>query len=129
MLLFLNYVIPTIANPSHIKIKTSRSSPILLIVSYSSLSFIFFPCLLVSSFLHLSHFILSSCFPLMSLPFLYLSHHDILLFHSILPPVFSYLFLICFIPLSRLLYSYIKTDVGSLGTPLKPSLANTNPAH
>lgn len=73
------------AYPARIKIKTSHSSPILLTMSYSSLSFIFLPCLLPSPSLHLSHFILYSSLPLMSLPFLYLSHHDILLFRSTLP--------------------------------------------
>lgn len=77
---------------THIRIKTSHSSPIPFTISYSSLSFIFFLCLLPSSSpSSLSHFILSSSFPLMSLPFLYLSHHDILLFCSTLPP-FSLIF-------------------------------------
>lgn len=80
------------AYPTHIKIKTSHSAPIPLTISYSSLSFIFFLCLLPSSSpsSH-SHFVLPSCFPLMSLPFLYLPHHDILLLCSTLPP-FSLIF-------------------------------------
>lgn len=115
-----------LAHPALITIKTTRCSPILLTISYSSPSFIFFPA---ASCLQLSHFILSPSFPLMSVPFLYLTHHDILLSCASLPPFSSHLFLICSIPLSLLLYPYIKTDTGSPGKPLKPSLANTNPAH
>lgn len=58
------------AHPALITIKTSRCSPIPFTISYSSPSFIFFPA---ASSLHLSHFILSASFPLMSVPFLYLS--------------------------------------------------------
>lgn len=119
--LFLLFV-----HPALITIKTSRCSPILLTISYSSSSFIPFPA---ASSLHLSHFILSPSSPLMSVPFLYLSHPDTLLSSSTLPPFPSHLFLICSIPLSLLPYPYIKTDSGSPGKPLKPSLANANPAH
>lgn len=78
------------AYPSRIKIKTFHPSPHFhLTISYSSSSFIFSPRLLpFSSPSSFSHFILSSSFALMSLPFLYLSHHDILLFRSTLPPFF-----------------------------------------
>lgn len=117
------------AYPAHIKIKTSHSSPILLTISYSSPYFIFFS--LPASFFSPSSLSFHPVFSLsfnvppisLSLP----SWHTSLLLNP--PSLFSHLFLICSIPLSLLPYPYIKADIGSPGKPLKPSLANTNPAH
>lgn len=95
------------------------------------------------------HLCPSSSFPacFLCLPFISFSFHPVFFFSFNVPPIslslpswhtslplnppslFSHLFLICSIPLSVLPYPYIKTDVGSPGKPLKPSLANTNPAH
>jgi len=108
---------------------TSHSSPILLTMSYSSLSGIFPPCPLPSSSLHL-FLILSSILPLFNVPPISLSFpswHTSLQFKP--PSLFSHLFQICSLPLRLLSYPYIKTDVGSPGKPFKPSLANAIPAH
>ena len=117
------------AYPAHIKIKTSHSSPIPLTISYSSPSFIFFS--LPASFFSPSSLSFRPVFSLsFNVPPISLSLPS---WHTSLPlsppSLFSHLFLICSIPLSLLLYPYIKADVGSPGKPLKPSLANTNPAH